>query len=414
MKNRIIILLECLLFCCLASCHNNIVYSPYFKCSEILNEPYGICSHINRTGNRYEFESRDYDISMISQTGAKWVRTDFDYSTLLDGGNERNFSYNRFDTMIRSTYENKLKILGIIAPPGGISKYNRREKYIDSIVKRYNNVVTSWEIINEVDKKINRKKRGWLNAEEYVKLLKMAHSSIKSNNKDAIVIFSGLSNINSNIVDSVFCHDVNSYFDIMNIHRYCNKSREPEKMIETFEEIRLKMQKYNIDKPLWLTECGTSTAKGWSTEKIQAQRLPRIFLISFACGADKVFWYKSRSNELSDDRDCHFGLWHKDYAPKLAFYTFQTLTKMCPDGSTRPQLKNNDGIFIAKWKRPDGKNVWALWTSKSHVQSTLVIKGRFRAYNDHGENLKMSPTSEINITPSVIYILGANNVLVDS
>ena len=146
---------------------------------------------------------------------------------------------------------------------------------------------------------------------------------------------------------------------------------------------------------------------------MQDNRLPRIFLVSFALGMDKVFWYKSRSNELSTDNvECHYGLWHKDYTPKPAFYAYQTLTRICPDKSIRPKLVRYGKVYMASWRRPDKKKVWALWTSKADKTISINVKGEYTAYNHHGSKLEILP-DDVRLSPSVIYIVGARSVSVE-
>lgn len=104
----------------------------------------------------------------------------------------------------------------------------------------------------------------------------------------------------------------------------------------------------------------------------QARRVARIHIISFAYGVDKIFWYKFRSNEIdpyySED---NFGMVHADLSPKPAYYAYKTLIKMLPNGSTRPVLSINDGVYKAEWKRPDGKRVVAYWCKDGFTYMNL-------------------------------------------
>ena len=107
-------------------------------------------------------------------------------------------------------------------------------------------------------------------------------------------------------------------------------------------------------------------------EDEQARRVARIHLIAYAYGIDKVFWYEFRSPEVdpyySED---NFGMVHKDLSPKPAYYAYKTLIRMLPNGSTRPILNINDGIYKAKWKRPDGKMVTAYWCKNGFTYMNL-------------------------------------------
>ena len=86
---------------------------------------------------------------------------------------------------------------------------------------------------------------------------------------------------------------------------------------------------------------------------------------------------------------------------------------MCPNKSTRPKLVRYDNVYIASWKRPDRKKVWALWTSKKNEIVGLNIKGLYKTYNDHGEEIKDMNPSATTITPSVVYIVGAKYVMTE-
>lgn len=91
----------------------------------------------------------------------------------------------------------------------------------------------------------------------------------------------------------------------------------------------IKADKYGWEKEVWLGECGMHTAPDttktnkWSNkvwlEQEQAHRLPRIYLISFAYGINKVYWYEIRAEEKEPyNKEHHFGLLHSDLSPKPA------------------------------------------------------------------------------------------------
>lgn len=392
----------------LSSCQTQEVYEPLFKCSKIMHEQYGVCSHISRKGTKYEYDTREQDLSMIDKIRANYIRTDFDWIPIKTN-QEGKLNYLYLDSMIASVNHSNSSLFGIIT----IDKRNHvtREwlEYVRQTCERYKNDVKYWEMLNEVDLAYHYVPGFYSN--EYVSFLKEGYRIIKKTNKRAQITFSGFSNIYSPKIDSIFSHEVGSYFDIMNVHTYSLPQSGPEVFISYFNKVYEKMNQYNIHKPVWLSETGGHTCtKDGVSENVQSERLPRIFLISFALGVDKVFWYKSRSNELNiNDRECHFGLWHKDYSPKPAFYAYKTLTRMCPNKSTRPKLVRFGDIYIASWKRPDRKKVWALWTSNNNETVALNIKGDYKVYDNHGKEIPKTLGSAY-LTPSVIYILGAKSV----
>lgn len=392
-----------------SSCQSQEKIGPYFFCKSNMSSPYGICTHVNRKGPRFEFETREQDLMLISSIGASWIRTDFDWGSMVTP-KDGMYSFSHFDRMMKSVDSLRLKTLAIVTLSPNYKKSGRKEwiKIIKMQVEHFKQI-KCWELINEVD--IIKTNNNNIYASDYIKLLKEAYPAIKRTHPKTTVLFSGLAFSDSQFLDSILSEKVGNYFDVMNVHRYNHKKSVPEDLITYYQGLRDKLGKYRLNKPIWLTECGCSTATGWNTESDQANRLPRIFIISFACGIDKVFWYKSRSSELETNNfECFFGLWHKDYAPKPAYYAYKALTKMCPDRSTRPKLERNNNVYMSNWKRPDGKNVWALWTSKSEEKVKLNIKGKHNIYNLNGNKLSRDNNNEYKITPSIIYIVGATYV----
>lgn len=397
----------------LSACHAQESFAPFFKCSKKMEEPYGICTHITRTGKQYEYETRDKDLSMIERTGATFIRIDFDWNNLIKKG-DWIFRYELLDSAVLSSYNSDKKILGILTLHDNFGTVLDWEKYVSQIVMRYKNSCYYWEIINEADSKFRR--YSGINVTDYAEFLKRGYRTIKSNNNKAHVLFSGVAYAEKDFVDEVLKNDVRRYFDIMNVHHYASKSIEPEDFISYYEKIGKKLKKYEINKPLWLTETGASTYdNGGVSEAQQAEWLPRMYIISFACGIDKVFWYKSRSNEIdSNDRECCFGLWHKDYFPKPVFYTYKTLIKMCPNKSSRPKLVRLGNVYVSLWKRPDGKKVYALWSSKNEEKLIINIKGNYKIYSDKGEEMEYLSTSDLLVTSSVKYIVGAKSLQISN
>ena len=98
-------------------------------------------------------------------------------------------------------------------------------------------------------------------------------------------------------------------------------------------------------------------------EKIQAQRVARAFIISFAYGLDRVFWYHLRAFEKNPaDWESYYGIVHKDFSPKPAFHAYETLARMLPEGSTRPELRTDGCKYHATWETPAKRRITALWS----------------------------------------------------
>ena len=383
------------------------VYTSLFKCTPIMDNPYGVCSHINRKGDSYEFDTRFQDIVMISAVGATFVRTDFDWNICQPkvGGP---YNFEQHIAMMEPVSQQKLQMLGILWPPVLSRPNSQYIEYVKKNVAKYKKSVKYWEVVNEADQ-LN-KRRGDFTPDTYVRTLHEVNKIVKKENRHAKVLCSSIDFDKNLFFEKVFEAGAAKNFDILNIHWYANLETRPENLIGYLKWIQSLCAKYGVKKNAWLTETGCTSAKGFATEEIQAQRLPRIFLISFALGMEKVFWYKSRSCELSlDNNQDYYGLWHNDYTPKPVFYAYKTLTKICPDKSTRPKLERNDNIYIASWKRPDNIKVWAMWTQKGEENVVLDIQGRYTCYDLNGNTFELNDNNYI-VSPNLIYIVGAKNV----
>lgn len=148
-----------------------------------------------------------------------------------------------------------------------------------------------------------------------------------------------------------------------------------------------------------------------NSEMEQARRLARIFLISFAYGVEKVFWYNMRSWERDRyDNHEYFGLVHPDLTDKPAAKAFTALQSMCPNGSSRPILEQQNDVYICSWEKSEGEKIWAVWTTKPQTTMPVRITGKASFYDFLGNKVS-AKTVKIQPDKGVIYIKGAKGVL---
>ena len=382
---------------------------PLFPCSPILDEPYGVCSHINRRETDYYV--READADLMKQCGAGYVRSGLEYSNFVP--NKSGVLHPKYiDSMYITLRERHLNSLSLVCGSGRkrpLTDTAWYSNYFTYIVKRYTRQITYWEILNEVDME---KKVSDIPA-KYAELLRISRDVTARIDTTDKIVFSGVCKIPEAFLREVAKYDVADCFDIMNFHSYAS----PENLPEQFSQLQQLMHEFGWNKPVWITECGMSTLKDkWHrpwwvhTEAEQAKRLPRIYLISMAYGIDKVFWYNSRAREANPyGNEEHFGLWHHDMSPKPAATAYATLTTMCPTGSTRPQLEIKNKAYMASWQRPDGSKVWAIWATKTKTVD-CSIKGVPQVVNHLGQPVSVKSTTSLTIGPELMYITGAEMV----
>lgn len=244
--------------------------SRLFKCSETMDNPYGICSHISRAGWDYEF--RDEDIAVMNRIGIGNVRTDFDFA---EGKDRLSAPFGVWDNITGNCKEKGIDILPIIEKPSG--KYVRRDwtKYISTIVSRYPGL-KNWEIINEPDNSF--KNTGWPSPKEYSEALLAAGKSVKKASRNASVLSGGFAQPQDEYFADVLGGTDQGSFDILNIHYY-NLKQAPETFWHQMKYICRQMSTNGISKPVWLTETGYSTVGyGFSQEDFFNETLPRALL----------------------------------------------------------------------------------------------------------------------------------------
>ena len=139
------------------------------------------------------------------------------------------------------------------------------------------------------------------------------------------------------------------------------------------------------------------------SKSLQAVRTPRIYLLSYAVGVDKVFSYCLRDRNTSYG----YGILDSQNQEKPVCQTLRTLASKLPEGSTRPKIKEYNNQYIASWITPSGKTVYCVWTSWVGQECNIEVNGAAKFTADDGTILRKN---EIFFSPSVIYIEDASCV----
>lgn len=389
------------------------IVKPLFPCTKKLKSPYGVTAHFAHTSRDYS--SRLNQIKILKETGINNVRYDFWVPFNSEWASHKNLAI--IDTATINTCRNHLGLLAILfvgwTGQRAWERINYYSAFLDYLIKRYKDVVPFWEVLNEVNwTSLSDKVPLDSTINYYMSVLPLTYMKLKAANPKIIVTSSGLADLNDSFLELMCKNGAFNYFDVLNFHTY----DFPESFHYKFKYIRRLMEEYNWSKPVWITECGMPThvdtlarSKVYTSnqkELEQAYRLPRTYIISFAYGVDKIFTYNLRAKETDRFyKEDHFGILHADLTPKPAFNAYHTLIKLLPPGASRPVLKIWGTKYVSYWKRPDGKKVYALWSSKEHEIINLNIKGKYISYDLNGRKLSVDDT-KIEITPSVRYFVG--------
>jgi len=80
--------------------------------------------------------------------------------------------------------------------------------------------------------------------------------------------------------------------------------------------------------------------------------------------------------------------------------------KMCPEGSTRPKIECNSGLYRATWEQPNGNRVEALWSPIAR-QEVKFPGGRHVSFYDYLGNRLSKRGNKLVVGTGVTYCLQA-------
>ena len=180
------------------------------------------------------------------------------------------WAFHADDEMLKQIGENHITLLPILA-------YNSRDisvfpawshldqwsDYVRHVVTRYQKEVPCWEVWNEPNDS-----RFWGapirslpgSAEHYTILLKRTYQEIKSINPNLKVLYCGIVTPPWEYIEKSFAAGAGNYFDVMNLHSYYAFGTPEYALIAKTRKLSAIMKKYGLQKPLWITEMGYSSA----------------------------------------------------------------------------------------------------------------------------------------------------------
>ena len=144
-----------------------------------------------------------------------------------------------------------------------------------------------------------------------------------------------------------------------------------------------------------------------------------LILISLAVGVEKFYAYELRATESDPyHSESHFGIVHRNLAPKPAYSAYATLTDRRPAGSVNlPHAWRDDArkLYFPQWTRPDGTSAGAIWTTSAKTTMELSFDGDAVSFMDaFGLPLPVRRTAArrflVEVADSPLYFTGANLV----
>jgi len=294
----------------------------------------------------------DRYFAATADSGATWVRFDFDWSVIEPRRGE--FDWSGTDRVVDAARAHGLEILGLLthtpewaraadasdthgrpADPGEFGRFSA------DVAQRYRDRISHWEIWNEPNLAVFFGPQP--DPVAYAALLESASSRIREAVPGAVIVSGGLSPATDNgtdIAPTTFLSDLYELgaapsFDVVGMHPYSYPALPSDASTKSWNSFyRMRdMREIMIGhgdegKPVWATEFGSPTGSGVDAvnDERQAEILSDGITEQRRLGfVDKLFVYSlvDRGTDESD-REQNFGIIDHSLDPKPAWHVMRT------------------------------------------------------------------------------------------
>ncbi len=257
--------------------------------------------------------------------------------------------------------------------------------FVYEVVNRYGDRINYWELWNEGDNY-----EFWVGSwEQQLELVKVGAQAVKDADPEAITVFGGLTNLDSNHIRSIFSSGVADYVDAINIHFY-HETWNPtptEQIYPTVRRIK-DVIKESGEQELWVAEIGYSdyveedgyvsyyvrTSHPYEkTQHFQAVTFGRqVTQLLASEDVSTVLWYEVKnlplySSAIGDVNNHYLGALDFDYFPKPLFFALASFVKLFdnPFDVTTEQIEvsvpNGTEPFFHAFTRENGDTLLIAW-----------------------------------------------------
>ncbi len=219
-----------------------------------MDNEYGVNAHF-----MWEYREIPRELEMLDAANIRFVRTDLCWNFQERKPGEWNFE--RYDAAMKLAAEKNITVLPILsyAPKWKTPAHKNMPEWLDYVqrnLRRYGSNIKYWEIWNEHNYDVFWPKPDPL---DYLSLLKPTYELIRKEAPQAKVILGGTSQIPLPYLETLLKAGAGNYFDVMNVHPY-NWYEAPEVSLrKQLLDLRKLMDKYKVDKDIWITEIGWPT-----------------------------------------------------------------------------------------------------------------------------------------------------------
>ncbi len=334
------------------------------------DSPYGVV-HGDRT-------------SFLVEGGFSWTRVDFNWNAIEPQNGT--FTFEQYDSFVENCTRAGIHVLAILdysanwassGPPDwkDIDRFPPKymsdwEEYVFQTVSHFKDRVKHWEVWNEPNIRYF-----WFpkaDAKEYYRLLKSAYAAAKRADPECTVLIGGIIGFDVRYLREVYELGGARFFDVMAIHPYSAEPYDRCNFSGNMSALRSLMAEYgDSKKEIWFTELSWTVSQNLSKDD-QAAYLIRSYVLSFAEGADKLFWFNLNAAPPPEESS---GLIEHDLTPRPAFWAHKALADIVGPAEYRCRVKLGTGIHAHLFHR-EGTYVMVLWAPNETAEVRLRMASR--------------------------------------
>lgn len=239
----------------------------------------------------------------------------------------------------------------------------------------------------------------------YASMLRTAYEAVKAQRPDVTVLGGAAVLIPLGYFQKMFQLGALDYMDAVVIHPYRDRPDDVEKEVAALREM---MRAFGGEKPIWVTECGTSDAETLGRVEM-ARYLVELYTRLLSAGVTRIYWYL-----FKDHQNFRSGLMRRqrtgspDIVPTAAYAAYATLIQELYGASfvAESSLDLRDSLFVFE---REGTPIRVGWTAEPPVTLKLTAAQPLTVVDMVGKRSLLQPMAgrvEVPLTADPIYIEG--------
>ena len=251
---------------------------------------------------------------------------------------------------------------------------------------------------------------------DYVLWLVNGYEAVKEGNPDAKVLIGAFvdplfflggkpDQVAQKFIDKML-GNYSQYYDIVDFHSY---SKDDKGIVETTQYIQGRMNVYNVNKPMWITETATLTSMSQSDwQDNVAKGIIRRYVGALGNDVEKVFWFPFVGLPAPDEdptgtetKTIALGWAFKNsqtYHQRLAYNAYKLMTSKLAGFTSVEKITDTQYKFIV-----NKKSVYVLWCDSESCSLPSEIIGAVKL-TDYLGNEEIKNASQATLGESPVFV----------